>query len=155
MVSAWAVNRSRFRILLLVALCLFAGFAAWSWCRPYAWKPDPAARCRVKLAQVRKDHAFYWLDLHLKVVSGQAHDLARPVRLQTATGRALEPADTTLGGLPAEGTTDIWLKFWLEAPDLKGPLNLRINDGSLLIKSTAGLPALGASNSETFNSHRW
>jgi hypothetical protein len=155
MVSAWAVKRPVVRALLPMFLCLTAAFAAWSWYRPYAWNPDPAAGCRVKLAQVRKDHGFYWLDLHLKVVPGQTHDFARPVRLLTAAGRELEPADTTLGGMPAEGTTDIWLKFWLEPADLDGPLKLRINRGTLQIRSESGLPALGVSNSETFNTHHW
>ena len=139
----------------MAGLAISVAFAAWSWYRPYAWRPDPAARCRVELAQLRRDHGFYWLDVHLKVLSGQQHDLTRPVRLLTGAGRELEPADTTLGGLPESGTTDVWLKFWLEAKDLEGQLKLQINEGSLLIKSTRGLPSLGGSYSKTFNSHRW
>jgi hypothetical protein len=149
------VNRRKFRGFLIVALLMSAVFAAWTWFRPYAWNPDPAARCTVKGAHVRRDHSYFWLDLHLKVVPGQSHDLMKPVRLVTPAGRELEPADTTLAGRKETGTTDIWFKFWLEAADLEGPLTLRINDGSLSIKSKPGMPALGSSKEEFFPSNHW
>jgi hypothetical protein len=95
------------------------------------------------------------LDAHLQITSGQEHDLMKPVRLLTAAGRELEPADTTLGGQTGGGTTDLWFKFWLEAGDLNGPLKLRINDGSLVIRSGSGIPRLGASNLEYFTSSGW
>ncbi len=139
----------------MVALIVSAAFAAWSWLRPYAWSVDPAARCKVVGSQVRKDGSFYWLDAHLKVTSGQAHDLMKPVRLITAAGRELEPADTTLGGETGGGTTDLWFKFWLETADLDGPLKLRINDGSLVIRSGSGIPRLGSANPEYFTTSRW
>jgi hypothetical protein len=149
------VKRSTLRVFLVVALLVSGTFAAWSWLRPYAWGVDPAARCRVIGSQVKKDGAFFWLDAHLKVTPGQSHDLMKPVRLITAAGRELEPADTTLGGETGGGTTDLWFKFWLEATDLDGPLKLRINDGSLIIRSGSGIPRLGSSNLEYFTTSRW
>lgn len=139
----------------MAALLVSTAFAAWSWLRPYAWSVDPAARCKVVGSQVRKDGAFFWLDVHLKVTPGQAHDLIKPVRLITAGGRELEPADTTLGGKAGSETTDLWFKFWLESADLNGPLKLRINDGSLVIRSGSGIPRLGSSNLEYFTTSRW
>lgn len=154
-VSPLRVKRSTLRVFLIAALAVATVFAAWTWLRPYAWKVDPAARCTVVGAQVRKDASFFWLDIHLKVTPGQQHDLTKPVRLITAAGRELEPADTTLGGKTGEGTTDLWFKFWLEKVDLAGPLKLRINDGTLVIRSGSGVPRLGRSAAEHFTTSRW
>jgi hypothetical protein len=154
-VSPAGVTRYQFRVFLLGLLGITASFAAWTWLRPYAWQPDPAARCKVAGAQVRQDQSFFWLDVHLKVLPGESHDLMTPVRLVTSNGRELEPADTTLGGMDGKGTTELWFKFWLESADLEGPLKLRINDGTLVVKSSSGLPALGSSGSEYFTTHRW
>jgi hypothetical protein len=106
-------------------------------------------------SQVRKDGSYFWLDARLKVAPGQTHDLMKPVRLITAAGRELEPADTTLGGETGGGTTDLWFKFWLETADLDGPLKLRINDGSLVIRSGYGIPQLGSSDMKYFTTSRW
>jgi len=155
LVSSVRVKRRTLRVFMMAALLISAGFAAWSWLRPYAWSVDPAANCKVVGSQVRKDASFYWLDVRLKVTPGQDHDLMKPVRLVTSTGRELEPADTTLGGTAGQGTTELWFKFWLEAADLEGPLKLRINDGSLVIRSGSGVPRLGSSNAEYFITSRW
>jgi hypothetical protein len=149
------VKRSTLRVFLVAALLVSTAFAAWSWLRPYAWGVDPTARCKVAGALVRNDASFYWLDAHLKVTPGQTHDLMKPVRLVTSAGRELEPADTTLGGKTGGETTDLWFKFWLESADLEGPLKLRINDGTLVIKSNSGMPRLGRSNLEYFTTSRW
>jgi hypothetical protein len=149
------VNRSILRAFLVVGLLLSAAFSAWSWLRPYAWSMDPGARCKVIGSQVKKDASFFWVDTHLKVTPGQTHDLSKPVRLITAAGRELEPADTTLGGQTDGGTTDLWFKFWLDSADLNGPLKLRINDGSLVIRSGSGIPQLGEKNLEYFTTCRW
>ncbi len=109
----------------------------------------------VQGAQVRKDASFYWLDVHLKVTPGQAHDLMKPVRLVTSAGRELQPAETTFGSKTGAETTDLWFKFWLEPADLDGPLKLQINDGSLVIRSGSLIPRLGNSNLEYFTTHRW
>ena len=147
--------RFKFRVFLMVLLGITSAFAAWSWLRPYAWQADPAARCKVAGAQVKKDQSFFWLDVHLKVLPAESHDLMKPVRLITAQGRELEPAEITMGGVAGKGTTELWFKFWLESADLAGPLKLRINDGSLVIRSGSGIPALGSSGSEYFPTHRW
>lgn len=155
MVSAVAVKRWTLRGFLIVALLVSTVAAAWSWLRPYAWNADSEARCEVVGCQVRRDQSYFWVDAHLKVISGQTHDLMKPVRLLTAAGRHLEPADTTLGGGSDGGTREIWLKFWLESGDMNGPLHLRINDGLLVLKSNSGMPSLGASNAEYFVTNHW
>ena len=150
-----AVKREKLRVFLMVALLCSAAFAAWTWFRPYAWKADPAAGSRIETAQVRSDSGFFWLDLHLKVNEGSSHDLMKPVRLVTGAGRKLEPADTTLGGGPEKGTTDLWFKFWLEPSDFGGPMKLQINDGHLDVRSGTGVPSLGASKREVFPTQNW
>jgi hypothetical protein len=149
------VNRRTLRGFLIVAMVVSAGFAAWSWFRPYAWNVDPDARCVAVGCQLKRDRSNYWLDVHLKVNPGETHDLLKPVLLLTAGGGQLESADTTLGGAVDGGTSEVWLKFWLEGADLEGPLKLRINDGSLVLKATSGTPDLGASNLEYFVTNHW
>ncbi len=149
------MSRAKLRLVLLAVLCLLSGFASWVWLRPYAWNPDPGARCRVVAAQVKQDRSYFWLDLHLKPVAGETHDLMQPVRLLASDGREIEPADTTLGGNPEKGTTDLWFKFWLEPGDFVGPLHLRINDGKLKIRGGHGVPRLGRSGVEIFPTSNW
>jgi hypothetical protein len=149
------VKRSHLRAFLIVSLLVSAVFAGWVWLRPYEWRADPAARSTIAAAMVKEDHGYYWLHLHLKVTSGESHDLMKPVRLVTAGGRELEPADTTLGGTGESGTTAIWFKFWLEPADIGGALNLRINDGTLTVKSSQSIPSLGPEKEECFATHRW
>lgn len=150
------VKGNRLRIALVWALVLVSLFAAWSWLRPYSWTRDPEAGCRIRGVQVRQDHRNYWLDIHLIMNSGQSHDLMKPVGLLLGdSGKELEPADTTLAGTVDTGTSEIWLKFWLNADDLYEPLRLRVNDGFLTVKSNAGLPKLGPSKSEFFPTERW
>lgn len=154
-VSSAVVTRLKFRIFLMVLLGIATAFASWTWLRPYEWQADNAARSKVVGVQVKKDQSYYWLHVHLKVTTGESHDLMKPVRLITSQGRELEPADTTLGGIDGKGTTDLWFKFWLESPDLEKGLKLRINDGLLVIKSSSEMPALGSSGTEYFTTHRW
>lgn len=135
------VKLQNLRKFLWLALLLSSAFAAWSWFRPYAWESDPAALCKVVGVQVTQDRSSYWVETHLKVNPGKTHDLQKPVNLLTATGEKLEPADTTFGGSEGTGTTDIWLKFWLEKNQISGPLTLQLNDGKLSIKANDGVPA--------------
>jgi hypothetical protein len=153
--SLAGVMRERRRMVLIGALLCSTAFAAWTWWRPYAWQVDPSARCHLEAAQVRSDRGFYWLDLHVQVAPGATHDLMKPVRLITGSGRTLEPADTTLGGGPDKETSDLWFKFWLEPSDFDGPMKLQINDGSLIVRSGAEIPSLGSSNLEVFTTHNW
>lgn len=139
----------------MATLLVTAAFAAWSWFKPYDWNPDPGARCKVVGCQLRKDRSFFWLDVHLEITPGKTHDLEKPVRLVMADGKELEPADTTLGGTEAGGTTDLWFKFWLESPDVGQAMKLRINDGMLVVRSNKGTPRLGSSGHEYFTTHRW
>jgi hypothetical protein len=155
LVSSPRVKHRTLRLLLLVALLISSAFAAWGWLRPYSRSVDPAAYCKVVGTQVKKDGSFFWLETRLKVTPGKVHDLMKPVRLITAAGRELEPADTTLGGDAGGGTTDIWFKFWLESADMNGPLKLRINDGSLVIRSGSGSPDLDRNNIYHFTTSRW
>lgn len=125
---------------LWLALVLSLAFAMWGWLRPYEWNHDPAARCTVEGVQVTPDRGYFWVETHLKVDSGKTHDLQKPVFLELSDSRKLEPADTTFGGSEGTGTTDIWLKFWLENKDIAGPLALHLNDGKLSIKAGPGVP---------------
>ncbi len=149
------MKRDKVRIILMVGLAISFAFAAWSWLRPYAWRPDPAARCKVVETLVTRDGSFNWVNVHLKVNSGSEHDLTQPVVLETAGGGRIGPADTTFGGSDLKRPDEIWFRFWLDQNDLDGPLTLRINGGSLAVKSSSGMPALEDGASRNFTTHRW
>lgn len=152
--SSVRVKLQNLRKFLWGALLLSAVFAVWSWFRPYAWNPDPGARCKVIGVQVTQDQSYAWVEAHLKVNPGMIHDLQKPVSL-AVSGHDLEPADTTFGGTEGTGTTDIWLKFWLENKYLAHPMTLRLNDGKLIIKANEGAPRLGSAKSKYFVSIHW
>lgn len=143
------------RRILAAGLAISFAFAAWSWLRPYAWRPDSTARCKVVETLVTRDGSFDWINVHLKVNSGMEHDLSQPVVLETAAGGRTAPADATLGGKDPKQPEELWFRFWLEQKDLSGPLNLHINGGSLVVKSTSGMPALEEGASRNFTTHRW
>lgn len=147
------MNRRVTRILLVSILIILSGFAAWSWLRPYEWNADPKARCRIHGTQVRADHGYIWVDVHLKILPGQTHDLAKPVILDCGH-RQLEPADTTIGSKD-DTTTDLWFKFWLDPTDIQGPLILRINDGKLIVKAEPGMPLKSDESLRYFPTNRW
>ena len=149
------MKRRVFRYFLWVCLLMATAFAAWSWLRPYAWSPDPAARCEILETLVTRDQSYFWLNVHLQVNPGMAHDLQKPIRLETTNGLMHELADTTSAGTAEQATTEIWFKFWLEPADMKGALILYLNDGKLIVKANEGVPALGKSNSHNFTSNRW
>ena len=47
LVSPERVKRPTLRAIMVSALLLSSVFAAWSWLRPYAWRVDSKARCKV------------------------------------------------------------------------------------------------------------
>ncbi len=149
------MKRQILRYSLLVGLLISAAFAAWSWFRPYAWQLDPAARCEIVETLVTRDQSYFWVDVHLKVNPGMAHDLQKPVRLETVTRATHEPADTRFGGSEGQGTTEIWFKFWLGPADLAGPLTLHLNDGKLLIKTGNAVPELANFAYKNFTTNQW
>jgi hypothetical protein len=142
-------------MLLGIMLAVSAVFAAWSWFRPYEWQADPGAGGRVVAAEVTRDHSFFWVHVHVRVLPGTEHDLRTPVRLHTAGGRELEPAETTLGGSAGQPISELWLKFWLEEQDWTGPLELQMNEGKLRVRSGSGVPPLGSSGRKNFTTNRW
>jgi hypothetical protein len=141
--------------LLLISLALSLVFAGWQWFRPYEWRSDPAARFRIVRAGLKRDHSYVWLDLYLSKSGAQDHDLAKPVVLRLADGREIEPADTTIEGREGQPTRALGFRFWLEEKDFAGPLSLRLNDGSLGVRSGTGLPALATGDSLLFTSRNW
>lgn len=148
------VKRPLARILLVILLVVSA-FAAWAWLRPYAWGADPGARFHIEQAQVRRDHAEYWLDLALQQSGPAEHDFSKPVVLETSAGREITAVDITASKEEGGGDPGLWLKFILQEDDLKGPLKLKLNDGLLIVKSQGGLPTIASGASKVFLSNRW
>ncbi len=149
------MKRRYFRYFLWLCLLASAVLAGWAWFRPYAWQPDSAARCRISETLITRDLTYFWVNVHLKVNPGMTHDLEKPIRLKTASGAMLESADTTFAGTDPSKTTEIWLKFWLEPATLAGPLTLQINDGSLSVKATHGIPDLKPADYRNYTSNHW
>jgi hypothetical protein len=149
------MKRQMIRLLLAVLVVALTAAAAMVWTGKYDSDPDPKARFVIEGAQVTRDSSYRWVELHLRKSGETDHDLSVPVRLLTSDGKEHEPADTTFAGNPQEGFTDIWFKFWLEDSDLKGALNLRINDGELRVKTNSGAPTLGSNGKDVFKSADW
>lgn len=149
------MTRQRFRFALYLILATTAVFAVWSWTRPYAWRPDPAANCRIVAAAVERDHSYRWLELRLKVRSDAEHDLRKPVFLETAARPRVEPADTTISGDADKPIDEVFLKFWLEPGDLAGPITLHLNDGTLSVRTGSGEPRFGSDRRAHFSTRRW
>jgi hypothetical protein len=149
------VKRKFLRYLIAATLVASSAFAAWSWLLPYAWAPDPAAGCEIRETLVRRDNSYYWLDVHLEISPGSSYDLQKPVVMETGAGNKLKPADVTVGSIDGKEPDEIWFKFWLEQNDLAGPLTLRINEGSLIVRSGSGSPDLGGSGYRNFTTIRW
>ncbi|MES2659889.1 MAG: hypothetical protein V4689_14815 [Verrucomicrobiota bacterium] len=138
----------------MACLLLSAAFAAWTWLRPYDFRPDPAARCEVIETLVTRDQSFFWVHVHLKVIPGMRHDLQIPVTLATANGPK-QPADTTFAGTDPLNPEEIWFKFWLDSSDLAGPLNLELNGGKLSVKAHPHTPDLGSDAFQNFTTNHW
>jgi hypothetical protein len=141
--------------LLLVMLVLSLVFAGWQWLRPYDWSADPTARFRMVHATIERDHSFVWLDLYLKCSGDERHDLGKPVRLLIADGREIEPAETTLEGDDDKPTKALGFRFWLAEQDFTGPIRLRLNDGSLTVRSGSGLPSIADGSPRFFTTRNW
>lgn len=148
------MKQSWFRKFLFVLLGLSAVFSVAAWLLPYEWNPDPAAGFKIAATQVKRDRSYLWVTVHLKKSGDAELDLMKPVRLIEGNVEH-EPADTTLGGMAGEGTSEVWYKFWLEDKQLAGPLHLKINDGKLLVKSSKGVPGIADGMMKTFSNHRW
>ena len=147
------VTRRTAFLLALLALSLV--FAGWQWFRPYDWNADPAARFRIVHAGLKRDHSHVWLDLYLKKSGDLDHDLARPVVLRLADGREIEPADTTIEEAGGEDGQAIGFRFWLEENDFAGPLELRLNDGTLLVRGGSGVPSIPPDSTRFFTHRNW
>jgi hypothetical protein len=139
-----------------LALLLVLTAAGIGWLRGgYEKSPDPAARFRIDAVELRRDHSFFWLDLTLDRAGDEDHDLQIPVRLKTAAGRSVEPANTEMTGSPERGTTGLRIKFWLEAGDFPGPLELELNGGRLRVRTGSGVPDLENGARRKFRHNRW
>ncbi|MFC7336976.1 hypothetical protein ACFQY0_07285 [Haloferula chungangensis] len=147
------MNRRVRLLLTLLLLCL--GFAMWQWMRPYDWNPDPQARAKVSFVSIERDESFYWLDIHLKITDPRGHDLEKPVRLVLADGRELEPADTKLEGSALQSIEGVSFRFWLDSENVMGPLRLKLNDGTLLIRQKPEPPQLAPDDVQFHQSNNW
>jgi hypothetical protein len=146
---------TRRTVLLLISLALSLAFAGWQWFRPYDWSSEPGARFQIAHCSLKRDHSFVWVDLYLKKSGDTPHDLSKPVLLRLADGRELEAADTTLEGDEGQPVRALGLRFWIEGKDLAGPLDLKLNDGSLRVRTGTGLPELTEGEARFFTTCNW
>jgi len=141
---------------VLAGMLVFAlAFAAWGWLRPYDLDPDPKARAEIVGVELRRDHSFYWLTVHVRARGGESLDISRPARLVVRRERDLQPADTRLKGVPESGIREAWFQFWLESGDVSGPLKMDLREGALLVKSGEEMPDLQHGETRRFTTHRW
>jgi hypothetical protein len=149
------MKRQKIRFVMALCLVLSTALLGILWVKKYESSPDPAARFEVQAVQLKQDKGYAWLEVHLKKNGEKDHDLRQSVRLATADGVKHEPADTTFAGTPQTGFTEIWFKFWLEKKALKGKIDLKINGGTLEIKSSESIPVLRDEQETVFKSSDW
>ncbi len=140
---------------MAIFIVMAVAFAMWGWLRPYEWNPDPRAKAEIVGVELKRDHSYYWLTVHVRAESGASLDVSRPVRLVVRREGDLQPADTRLEGSPESGFREAWFKFWLESDEVSGPLKLGLPDGSLSVKSTGKDPAIKHGKTRHFTTHRW
>lgn len=131
------------------------GFALWSWLRPYEWNPDPAAKAEIVGVELRRDHSYYWLTVHVRAKGGASLNLSRPARLVVRKEVDLPLADTRLKGDAESGFREAWFQFWLESNHVSGPLRLGLQDGSLSVKSSGEMPDLSHGKARHYTTQRW
>lgn len=149
------MKRPLLRLLIAALLVAVTFLAVKLWTGGYDRSPDPRARYGIEAARLERDRSYVWLEIHLRKNGVQEHDLLKPVRLVTANGTEHEPADTKFAGLPGKGFTDLWFKFWLEEGDLEGKIDLRMNGGTLRVKTNAGAPVWDKDGKAVMGSADW
>lgn len=148
------MKRNQIRVALWTALLISSLFALWVWFRPYDWRTDSAARGRITGVSLTRDHQNHWCDVRVHFPEDHPHDLLKAVWLQTADGKRMEPANTTLTQ-PSDRGQDVVFRFWLEPEQLKSTLSLHLNQGSLRVKSTLGEISMADRESRYFTHHAW
>lgn len=149
------MKRQVLRFFLAVGLVVSTAFLGMLMVGSYESSPDPKARFEIQAVRLKQDKGYVWLEAHLKRSGKEDHDMQKPVRLVFADGSEHEPADTTFVGSPETGYTDIWFKFWMEQEALKGQIDLKMNEGTLKIKSSDAIPAVGKDKETVFKTSDW
>ena len=150
-----AMKRPLLRLLIAALLVALTFLAVNLWTGKYDGDPDPRAGFRIEASSLKRDGTYAWLEIHLRKSGEEEHDMLKPVFLVTADGTEHEPADTTFAGAPGKGFTDIWFKFWLESDDLDGEIDLRMNGGTLRVKTNEGAPATDKDGNAVMRSADW
>lgn len=149
------MKRPLLRLMIAALLVTVTVLAVKMWTVKYDRDPDPRARYRIEAARLESDRSYLWLEIHLRKNGDKDHDMLQPVLLVTADGAEHEPADTTFGGGPEKGFTDIWFKFWLESADLEGKIDLRMNGGTLRVRTNQGPPVTDKDGKAVMKSADW
>jgi hypothetical protein len=150
-----AMKRPLLRLLIAALLVAVTFLAVKIWTGRYDRDPDSRARYRIEAARLERDRSYLWLEIHLRKNGEEDHDMRQPVLLVTADGTEHEPADTTFAGSPEEGFSEIWFKFWLENADVEGKIDLRMNGGTLRVKTNQGTPAFDKDGKAVRRSADW
>lgn len=137
------------------SLVAVASIGAMIWSSGYEKNPDVDALFETQAVQLKPDRRYVWLKIHLKRTSEKDHDLMKPLQLLTADNKQREPDNIQFAGNPEDGFTDIWVSFWMEQNELKGKMDLKINDGVLKIKESEAVPALRGVETKVFKSSDW
>jgi len=159
------------RVELWALLILVLGGLAWVFTHKHsedAETPSDAGDSndgplKVLRCTLNRDYGNARLDIDLRVRNDSAEKVilqAPTVKLLASGGREVPsfflPFDPQ-PAVPAHATQDVQLRYWLEAADLAGPLNLRWGDHSLEIKGSKpfDLKAVENRGKATFAAGQW
>jgi len=103
---------------------------------------------------LERDYGNVRLDLELRIRNDKSEKLVAQspaVKLLSGSGREVPtfflPFDP-IPEVPAKGSQDVQLRYWLETADLQGPLTLEVNGQRLEVKSAQPLDIATLKNGE-------
>lgn len=160
----------RTEVWLLMALATAAGLFVLLTRSPQeevfvtATQPAAAAQpMQLRSITLTRDHGNVRMDLSAQLTNASSRTLqlvSPTVRMRTEKGREVPlfflPSQPP-PSLPPHSTSDVKLRFWLEAADLTGSLQLEFNKERLMVKSQQpyDLQQLRNNSSLTLNPTAW
>lgn len=134
------------RSFLLLAALLVGAAALWAFLPTLgAYDGANEAPFEITKAELERDHSDYWLTLTLK------GDL--PDRVDPEFG-LVTPEGKLIRGVQADGLS-LPTRFWINAKDLKQPLQLRLQGQTLQVKKNGDLPEIENQATSVFYKSTW
>lgn len=134
------------RPLSSLTLLLLLGLAIWAFFPLFGDYDDANdAPFEISKVELERDYSDYWLTITLK---GEVPSEVGPdFGLVTPSGTLIRGVENNEGSLPT--------RFWINAKELKEPLQLRLQGQTIQVKRNSGLPEIESGDSRLFRKSDW